>query len=191
MPQTRKNFYTYSSLALGILAVQIAFLAYEGHVWTCTCGYITAWSGDVLSFENSQQLTDWYTFSHIIHGFIFFFLLSLIFPKSSPWYRLMLAVGVESMWEMFENSSFIINRYRTTSLGLNYYGDSILNSVSDTCAMAFGFVLARKLPVWSVILLALLFESVTAYIIHDNLTLNIVNLIHPFHFIQVWQAALY
>ena len=172
-----------------IILIQIGALFYIGHPWICTCGYIELWHGEVFSSGNSQHITDWYTYSHIIHGFIFYVLLWAVFPKSPILLRLLLAVGIETAWEIFENSEFIMNRYRQTALALDYYGDSIINSVSDTASMVLGFLLARKLPVWSIVLTAIVFEVFTGYMIHDNLTLNIITLIHPFEFISVWQTG--
>lgn len=178
------------SLLIGIIVlIQISALYYIGHPFICTCGYVELWHGEIFSSGNSQHITDWYTFSHIIHGFLFYMMLWALFPKSSILQRLMLAVGIEVTWEIFENSEFIMNRYRQTALALDYFGDSILNSVFDTVAMAVGFVMARKLPVWSIILTALLFEVFTGYMVRDNLILNIVTLIHPFEFISLWQTG--
>ena len=179
----------FLSVIAVIILIQIGALFYIGHPWICTCGYIELWHGEVFSSGNSQHITDWYTYSHIIHGFIFYVLLWAVFPKSPILLRLLLAVGIETAWEIFENSEFIMNRYRQTALALDYYGDSIINSVSDTASMVFGFFLARKLPVWSIVLTAIAFEVFTGYMIHDNLTLNIITLIHPFEFISVWQTG--
>ena len=179
----------FISVIAVIILIQIGALFYIGHPWICTCGYIELWHGEVFSSGNSQHITDWYTYSHIIHGFIFYVLLWAVFPKSPILFRLLLAVGIETAWEIFENSEFIMNRYRQTALALDYYGDSIINSVSDTASMVLGFLLARKLPVWSIVLTAIVFEVFTGYMIHDNLTLNIITLIHPFEFISVWQTG--
>jgi len=179
----------YILLIAAIVCVQIGALYFIGHPWICTCGYVEVWHGEIFSSGNSQHLSDWYTFSHIIHGFLFYLLLWALFPKSPIWLRLALAVGMEAAWEIFENSEFIMNRYRQTALALDYYGDSIINSVMDTVWMAFGFILTRKLPVWSIVAAALVFEVFTGYMVRDNLILNIITLIYPFDFIGVWQAG--
>ena len=160
-----------------------------GRVPICKCGYVKLWHGVVFSAENSQHISDWYTFSHIIHGFAFYGLLWLIGRRWSVGVRLVLAVLLESGWEIFENTDFVINRYREVTISLDYYGDSVLNSVSDITAMVIGFVVASRLPVWVIIALTVALELFVAYSIRDNLTLNIIMLIYPLDSIKHWQAG--
>lgn len=178
---------TYVLLAAAIVTMQALALLAMGQPPICECGYVSLWQGAVSSPENSQQLSDWYTYSHVIHGFGFYLLLWLVAPRSPVGMRFVAAVALEAGWELFENTPFIINRYRESALAQGYFGDSIVNSVSDSLAAALGFLMARKLPDWIILALVVAMELLALFMIRDNLTLNILQLIAPSEAISRWQ----
>lgn len=192
-----------------VLAIMAATAAAElaiGRVPWCTCHHLRLWVGSVKSPELSQQIADWYSFSHIIHGFAFYWLLQKFgrcgagFQPAPPmqaesphhkWSvgrRVVLATLIECAWEVAENSPIIINRYRQTG-AQGYTGDSVLNSMCDVAFCLIGFALAARLPVWATVALVVVMEVGVGYAIHDNLTLNVIMLLHPFEGIKQWQMS--
>jgi len=181
------------ALAGALMALTGLVLLFMGRAPICRCGYVALWHGEVRSAGNSQHLTDWYTFSHVIHGFLFYGLLALVGRVSGrSWpigVRLGVAVLLEGAWEILENTDLVINRYREATIALDYYGDSVLNSLSDIVAMIAGFVLSARLRIGVVIGLAVAMELVVGYLIRDNLTLNVLMLLWPLEQVRAWQAG--
>lgn len=173
-----------------LLIAQAVTLYAMGRVPICECGFVKLFEPEVNSPGNSQHIADWYTPSHIIHGFLFYLLAWTLMRKASFGARLTFAAVIEIAWEILENSPLIIERYRNATMAVGYTGDSILNSVMDTVAMGVGFLIAARAPVWLTVTLAILFELITGYLIRDNLTLNVLMLVWPIDFIKEWQAAL-
>jgi Protein of unknown function (DUF2585) len=174
---------------VGIILLTVAYLLWIGREPICKCGYIKLWHGQVVSSENSQHISDWYTPSHVIHGFLFFGLLWLVARRLSLGWRLVIATIIEAAWEILENSDAVIERYRSVTISLDYYGDSVLNVVADILAMMLGFFLASRLPVWVTVLLIILFEAVTIWLIRDGLALNVLMLLYPLDWVAGWQAG--
>jgi hypothetical protein len=179
----------YWIIAAAILAVAAATLLAMGRPPICTCGTVKLWTGAVQSAENSQHLSDWYTPSHITHGFLFYLLGWLFLRRRPPGDRFVMAVAIEAAWEVLENSQYIIDRYREATMALGYSGDSVINSVADIGWMALGYFLARRLPVAATVALALFFELFTLWAIRDNLTLNVLMLVAPIDAVRAWQAG--
>ena len=176
--------------ALAITAAVAAIMFWQGRLPICKCGYIKLWHGGRGDSEISQHLADWYTYSHVLHGVIFYFLLWLVFRgRLSVGARLVLATLIEGAWELFENTPFIINRYRSQTISRDYFGDTIVNTVGDMLAMIVGFLIAARLPAWVTVFLLVATELVLLYLIRDNLLLNIIMLVYPLDWIRQWQAG--
>lgn len=176
-------------LTAAIVALAAFWLWHVGRVPICTCGYVKLWHGQTMSSENSQHLTDWYTPSHLMHGLLFYGLLHLVARRLSFAWRLTIATVIESAWEILENSEAVIERYRSVTISLDYYGDSVINSVADIVAMILGFFLARVIPVWASAAIIIFFEALTTWLIRDGLALNILMLLWPLDAVKAWQAG--
>lgn len=187
---SRSSSNKWYVVAAALLLVQVLVLYFMGRLPICECGYVKLFEPGVNTPGNSQHLADWYTPSHIIHGFLFYWFAWLLLRQKPLSMRLSLAVLIEAAWEILENSPVIIDRYRTATMALGYAGDSILNSAMDTVFMVLGFFFAARVPVWLTILVAIFFEILTAWLIRDNLTLNVLMLVAPIESIKTWQNAL-
>ena len=177
-------------LGVGAIFAIHAFVLWQlGQPVMCACGHLDLWHGVVTDSENSQHLFDWYSLSHIIHGILFYGLFTLLFPRLPVGYRLLLSIGLEAVWELVENSPWIINRYREQALAQGYFGDSIVNSLGDGFAALCGFLFASRSRIWLSIAVVIALELLALYAIRDNLTLNIIQLLHPIDAIGAWQAG--
>lgn len=182
-------------IGVAITIVTVVILLAMGRPPICECGTVELWYGDINSAGNSQHISDWYTPSHIIHGMIFYALAWGLFSKwelgglSAAKWGLPLAVFLEAAWEVLENTPMVIERFRSVTANWGYSGDSVLNSFADIGWMALGFYLALKLPVKVTVILAIVAEIVAAYVVRDNLTLNVIMLLFPIDAIAEWQAA--
>lgn len=171
------------------LVLTVFMLRMEGRIWWCACGGYKLWDGDIWSSHNSQHVFDPYSFTHVLHGMLFFWILAGLLPRLKPGWRLSLAVLLESSWEVLENSPFIIQRYREATIGQGYVGDSVINSLADILCCVAGFVLARRLGWRWALAVFVLVEVVLAVVVRDNLTLNILMLICPVDAIKQWQMV--
>ena len=161
----------------------------QGRVWWCSAGDYSPWAWNIWSQHNSQHLVDPYSFTHILHGVLEFWLLGLIFGRVPVAWRLLMAVVIEGSWEVIENTNYVINRYREATISLDYFGDSIINSLSDITCCGLGFLIAYKLRFCKSLALFVVTEAVLIFWIRDSLLINILMLIYPLDAIKAWQAA--
>ncbi len=176
-------------MMLAVVATAVIVENLQGHVWWCKVGDYSPWSWNIWSTHNSQHLIDPYSFTHILHGVLEFWLIGLLFRRIPVVWRLFIAVMIESSWEIAENSSLVINRYREATISLDYFGDSIINSMADILCCVTGFVIAYKLRFWKSLALFLATETILIFWIRDSLLINIIMLIYPIEAIKVWQMT--
>jgi hypothetical protein len=173
----------------GVLGTAAFALRRQGRLWLCSCGHFRPWLGDAWSAETSQQLFDPYSLTHVLHGFALCGLLALLLPRAGWRWRLALAVAAEALWEVFENTEFVINRYREATAALGYNGDTVVNSLGDVLACAAGFLLARRLGALKTLLVFALTEAALLFWIRDSLLLNVLLLVYPSESLRAWQAG--
>jgi hypothetical protein len=183
---------SYTAIGLSVLAAtMMAFiLNAQGRVWWCKLSDHSIYVNDAWSSHTSQHLFDPYTFTHVLHGVMFFWIAGLIFSRLSASWRFFIAMSVEAAWEVLENSNFIIEKYRENTASLDYFGDSIMNSVGDVVACAAGFWIAVKLGMWRSLAFFVLTELALLLWIRDGLLLNILMLIYPLESVKQWQMGL-
>ena len=164
-------------------------LRFEGRLWICACGSIRAWSGQICSADNSQHFLDPYSFTHVLHGFLFFWLIALLLRRLSGSWQVVLALGIEGAWEVFENTNFIIDRYRSETAALGYNGDTVVNSLGDLVCCLLGFVVARRLGLKRSLAVFLVVEIILILWIRDSLLFEILMLVVPVDAIRAWQMC--
>ncbi len=176
-------------MSMGILFAMAVVLRSLGRVWWCRCGQPDLWSWHVWSVHNSQHLIDPYTFTHVLHGLLFCALLYLLLDRRFGVIRLSLGLAVEAVWEILENTNWVIERYREATISLDYFGDSIVNSLADVLACALGYALAVWLPSRLSLAGFVATEIILLTWIRDSLFLNILMLIWPIEAIKIWQMG--
>jgi Protein of unknown function (DUF2585) len=176
-------------IAAAIVLVGIVLEAEMGRTPFYKNGPVRLWSGDITSDQNSQQILDPYSFTHVIHGAAFYGLTRLV-PATRAFGPAVIAiVTLETAWEVYENTNQVINRYRAETVSLGYYGDSMLNSFCDIVACLIGLGLAWRRRWWVTLSWVVVVEVTLALWIRDNLTLNVIMLIHPIQAIKAWQMG--
>ncbi len=176
-------------LMLGVMAAAAATEALQGRVWWCQAGDYAPWAWNIWSTHNSQHIIDPYSFTHVLHGILEFWLIGLVFRRVPLVWRMLIAVAIEGSWEIAENTSYVINRYREATISLDYFGDSIINSMSDIVCCATGYLIAYKLRFWKSFALFVITEMILIVTIHDSLIINIIMLVYPLDAIKRWQLG--
>ena len=182
--------YRFQIVSIAIIVVTaIIALNLQGRVWWCAVGDAWPWSWEVWSRHNSQHLIDPYSFTHILHGVLEFWLIGLVFSRMPMAWRFVLAIFIESSWEVAENTDYVINRYREATISLDYLGDSIANSIADIVCCAIGFGIAHKIRLWWSLAFFVAMEIVLLFWIRDSLLLNILMLLWPVDSVKHWQTG--
>ena len=191
MPKNVLRDYPHQALAVaGIILLSTIALNLQGRVWWCEAGDLWPWSWDVWSRHNSQHAIDPYSFTHVLHGILEFWLIGLVFRKVPIAWRFVIAIFIETSWEVMENTNYVINRYREATISLDYYGDSIVNSIADIICCGLGFAIAYKIRLWWSLLLFGVMEVILLFWIRDSLLLNILMLIFPIDAVKHWQMGM-
>lgn len=193
MPAGRLTFNKgklWPGVVIAAILVATAFeLHNQGRLWICACGRVLLWAGNICSSDNSQHLFDPYSFTHLLHGFAFCGLLALLVPRMPVRWRLCLAILLEALWEIIENSEYVIERYREATAALGYHGDTVVNSLGDITACFVGFLLAQRLGFRRSLILFVVVEAMLTIWIRDSLILEIIMLLHPVNAIKAWQLC--
>lgn len=185
--QNSRPLFPFSA-AFGAVVLMVLWLWLDGRLWWCKLGDYSIYVNEAWnSSHTSQHFLDPYTFTHVLHGVLFFWLTNLLFKKYTFSRQFFIAVAVECAWEILENSNFVIEKYRENTASLDYFGDSIFNSVGDVLACAAGFLIAYKLGAWRSLVFFLVVEIILLLWIRDGLLLNILMLIYPLDAIKAWQ----
>ncbi len=180
----------WPSLATIAVVMVAAFqLHHQGRLWWCACGEYFLWAGDTWSRHNSQHLFDPYSLTHILHGMAYYGILALIASRLPRAWRFWLAITIESLWEVIENSSYVIDRYRAVTISLDYMGNSVANSIGDIICCVLGFFLAYQLGFRKSLVFFIIAELILNFWIRDSLILNIIMLIYPIEAIKMWQIG--
>ncbi len=185
----REQKYWPAFLIFALFAITALLLRLEGRLWLCACGSIQLWSGQICSANNSQHFLDPYSFTHVLHGFLFFWLIARLLSRLRPNWQLALAIAVEAGWEVFENTNFIIDRYRSETAALGYNGDTVVNSFGDILCCLVGFIVARRLGLRRSLIIFVVLEVVLIVWIKDSLLLEILMLVVPVDAIRAWQMC--
>jgi len=187
--QKKRNIWP--AIVIGLMLIVTALVEHlQGRLWKCECPSFI-WTSNAWGSQTSQLFFDPYSFTHLLHGFMFAGVLVLLLRNLSRTWRFVMAIAIECAWEMIENSNTVINRYREATAALGYHGDSVLNSLGDIFCCGIGFMLAARLGWRWGIAMFVTVELALTFWIRDSLLLEILMLIHPFTAIKSWQMHMY